>query len=61
MALDNFSKVTTSWGSPKFDEAKLQPMIREMAYHIWERKGKSSGKDWENWLQAEKQIRAKYK
>ena len=61
MAFDNFSKVTTSWSSPKVDEVKLQQMIREMAYHIWERRGKPSDKDWENWLQAEKQIRAKYK
>ena len=61
MAFDNFSKVTTSQNFPKVDEAKLQQMIREMAYRIWERKGKSPGKDWENWLQAEKQIRAKYK
>jgi len=61
MAFDNFSKVTTSRGFPKVSEAKIQQMIREMAYHIWERKGKPSGKDWESWLQAEKQIRAKYK
>ncbi|MCM8792517.1 MAG: DUF2934 domain-containing protein [Candidatus Omnitrophica bacterium] len=61
MAWDDFSKVTTSRGFPKVDEAKMQQMIREMAYHIWERKGRLSGKDWENWFQAEKQIRAKYK
>jgi hypothetical protein len=61
MAFGNFSKSTASWSSSKVDEVKLQQMIREKAYHIWERKGKLSGKDWENWLQAEKQIRAKYK
>jgi len=61
MAFNNFSKSTTSWSSPKVDEAKLQQKIREMAYHIWERKGKPAGKDWENWFQAEKQIRAKYR
>ena len=61
MAFDNFSKVITSRSSLRVDEAKLQQMIREMAYHIWERKGKPSDKDWEIWLQAEKQIRAKYK
>ena len=59
MAFDNFSKVTTGWSSLKVDEAKLQPKIRELAYHIWERKGRPAGKDWENWFQAEKQIRAK--
>ena len=61
MAFDNFSKVTTNHSLPKVDEAKLQQMIKEMAYHIWERKGKPSGKDWEIWFQAEKQIRAKSK
>jgi len=61
MAFDNFSKVTTGWSSPKVDKAKLQQEIRDMAYHIWERKGKPAGKDWENWFQAEKQIRVKYK
>ena len=61
MAFDNFYKVATGWSSPKVDEAKLQSKIRELAYHIWERKGKPTGKDWENWFQAEKQIRVKYK
>ena len=61
MAFGNFSKVTTSRSFPKVDEVKLQQIIRERAYYIWEKKGKPSGKDWENWLQAEKQIRAKYK
>ena len=45
MVSDNFSKVTTGWSSLKVDEAKLQPKIRELAYHIWERKGKPAGKD----------------
>jgi len=61
MALGKFTKVTTSRSFPKVDEAKTQQMVREMAYHIWERKGKPAGKDWENWLQAEKQVRAKCK
>lgn len=61
MAFDNFSKVTTGWSPSKVNEAKLQQKIREMAYHIWEKKGKPAGKDWENWFQAEKQIREKYR
>ena len=61
MTFDNSSKVATSRSFSKVDEVKLQQTIRQMAYHIWERKGKPSGKDWENWLQAEKQIHAKYK
>ena len=61
MTFDNISKVTTSRSFPKVDEAKTQVMIKEVAYHIWERKGKPSGKDWENWFQAKKQICAKSK
>jgi hypothetical protein len=61
MTFDNFSKVTTSRSFPKVDEVKLQQMIRERAYYIWEKKGKSAGQDWAIWLQAEKEIRAKYK
>jgi len=61
MAFDNFSKVTTRRNSPKVDEAKLNQKIKELAYHIWERKGRPAGKDWENWFQAAKQIRAKHK
>ena len=61
MASDKFSKVTTSRSFPKVDEAKLQQMIRDRAYYIWEKKGKPAGRDWENWFQAEKQIRAKSK
>lgn len=61
MAFKDFSRSAVSKSSPTVDEAKLNRMIREMAYHIWERKGKPFGKDWENWLQAEKQIRARFK
>ena len=61
MAFDNFSKVTTSRSFSKVDEAKLQQMVRERAYYIWERKGKPAGQDLVMWLQAEKEIRAKYK
>ena len=61
MAFRDFSRSATSKSSSRVDEAKLQQRIRELAYHIWERKGRPAGKDWENWLQAEKQIRAKYR
>ena len=61
MAFNNFSKVTTSRSFPKVDEVKMQQMIRERASYIWEKKGKPAGQDLTIWLQAEKQIRAKYK
>ena len=59
MTFDKFSKGVSSWNSPKVDEAKLQQMIRERAHSIWEGKGKPNGQDLANWLQAEKEIRAK--
>jgi len=33
--------------------------ISEAAYHIWERNGRLGGRDLQNWLQAEAQLRAK--
>lgn len=41
------------------DEGKLNQMIRERAYYIWEEKGKPEGSDCDIWFQAEKDIRAK--
>lgn len=47
--------------SPKVDEGKLNHMIRERAYYIWESKGKPNGQDQKIWLQAEKEVLAKVK
>jgi hypothetical protein len=38
---------------------ELNKMISDRAYYVWEEKGKPEGKDFEIWLQAEKDIRAK--
>lgn len=40
------------------DKLTLHRMIEERAYFIWENKGKQSGKDMENWLEAEENIKA---
>jgi len=45
----------------KIDDAKLNQMIKERAYYIWESKGKPQGQDKAIWLQAEKEIVAKVK
>ncbi len=63
MAFDKISKTTTapSRSLPKVDDAKIQQMIREKASSVWEGKGKPVGQDLAIWLEAEKQICAKYK
>lgn len=45
----------------KVDEGKLNQMIKERAYYIWESKGKPQGQDQKIWLQAEKEVLAKVK
>jgi len=61
MAFSNFYKSSSSGSSSKINEAKLNQMIRERAYYIWEKKDKPTGQDRAIWFQAEKEIRAKYK
>jgi hypothetical protein len=36
----------------------LEDCIRKKAYELWEQKGRLSGKDLENWLEAEKIIKS---
>lgn len=59
------SKKVSSKSSPsvtvKSNDAKLNEMIRDRAYYIWEEKGRPEGKDMEIWFQAEKEIKAKLK
>ncbi|MCK9573819.1 MAG: DUF2934 domain-containing protein [Candidatus Omnitrophica bacterium] len=45
----------------KIDEKKLNQMIKERAYYIWESKGKPHGQDQKIWFQAEKEVLAKVK
>jgi len=34
----------------------LRDEIQKKAYYIWEAEGKPSGKDWDIWLRAEKEV-----
>ncbi|MBI3319906.1 MAG: DUF2934 domain-containing protein [Candidatus Omnitrophica bacterium] len=35
----------------------LQPLIAQKAYELWEQSGRMEGRDWENWLEAERLVR----
>lgn len=60
MGKDFGKKTGFSFSRPsKVDPQTLSQMIRERAYHIWETKGCPHGNDFDNWLQAEKEIKAK--
>ncbi|MDD5618417.1 MAG: DUF2934 domain-containing protein [Candidatus Omnitrophota bacterium] len=54
-------KSTTNNSASKIDEGKLNHMIKERAYYIWESKGKPAGQDQKIWLQAEREVLAKVK
>ncbi|MEI8349225.1 MAG: DUF2934 domain-containing protein [Candidatus Omnitrophota bacterium] len=57
-----FSKSPASKNNTcKIDEGKLNQMIKERAYYIWESKGKPQGQDRAIWFQAEKEVLAKVK
>ena len=59
MSVSSCSKSSTV-SSRKLDEASLNRMIQERAYYIWESKGKPQGKDMDIWIQAKKEITAKF-
>lgn len=42
-------------------ETRLEAMIRERAYLIWEHLGRPVGREMEHWLQAKKEILAQLK
>jgi hypothetical protein len=52
---------TTTGSSRQADEERLNQMVRERAYYLWEEKGKPQGQDTEIWLQAKKEIITKLK
>ena len=45
----------------QLDEARLEHLIRERAYFIWEAKGRKHGHDVEIWHQAKKEVLAQLK
>jgi len=54
-------KNSTNNTAGKVDEGKLNQMIKERAYFIWESKGKPKGQDQKIWLQAEKEVLSRIK
>lgn len=50
-----------SWGrssNVKTSGQNLQSRIEKKAKEIWEKKGRTQGKDLENWLEAEKLVKS---
>jgi hypothetical protein len=45
----------------EIDSVKLNQMIQERAYFLWEERGKPHGQDSDIWAQAEKDIRTQLK
>jgi hypothetical protein len=50
---------TFSNSSTSIPQDKLTDMIRKKAYELYEKRGKKSGQDMNNWLEAEKMIKQK--
>ncbi|MFZ0391287.1 MAG: DUF2934 domain-containing protein [Calditrichia bacterium] len=46
---------------PKLDDQQIQEEIRRRAYELYKEKGEKEGTEHDNWLQAEKEIKKKYK
>jgi hypothetical protein len=43
---------------PSFDDAILRRRISEKAYELYERRGRTEGHDVDDWLEAERAVRA---
>ena len=50
---------TFSNASTSIPQDQLTDMIRKKAYELYEKRGKKSGQDMNNWLEAERIIRQK--
>ncbi|MFH0732876.1 MAG: DUF2934 domain-containing protein [Candidatus Omnitrophota bacterium] len=57
----NTSKVLSKQAGPVCTSGTLCEEIQKKAYYIWEVEGKPSGKDWDIWLRAEKEVCAAVK
>ncbi len=44
----------------KVSESDLYAMIENRAYHLFEQRGADHGSDWQDWLQAENEMRKQY-
>jgi len=52
----NTNKVSLKQTESTCASGALREEIQKKAYHIWEAEGKPSGKDWDIWLRAEKEV-----
>ena len=50
---------TSSNSSTSIPQDQLTDMIRKKAYELYEKRGKKSGQDMNNWLEAERLIKQK--
>ena len=55
------NKVSSKQTEPACTSGALCEEIQKKAYYIWEAEGKPSGKDWDIWLKAEKEVCAAVK
>ncbi len=53
----NTNKVSSKQAESTCTTGALCEKIQKKAYRIWEAEGKPSGKDWDIWLRAEKEVR----
>ena len=49
----------SSNSSTSIPQEQLTDMIRKKAYELYEKRGKKSGQDMNNWLEAERMIKQK--
>ena len=55
-----FNAVKTSKDTPATSPEKLVDEIRKRAYEIHLKRGKTPGSDMDDWLKAEREIKAKF-
>ena len=58
MARWSTNKVSSN-SSTSIPQDQLTDMIRKKAYELYEKRGKKSGQDMANWLEAERMIKQK--
>jgi len=53
-AMSSKENTQTTLGRPR---EKMIEMIQEKAYELYERRGRISGHEWEDWFEAEKMVK----
>ncbi len=54
-------KSTPAKVAPMFDTVPLHDQIRERAHQLYESRGREKGKDEQDWLRAEQEIRSEHR